>query len=202
MTLIVAMMNLKGGVGKTTGVVLLASALSKDGHAVEVWDADPQGSATEWLDIAAENRPADQRTPFTYKPVNVAALKRARPEADFVLIDTPPGDPAMQSAAAAAADLVIVPATPSPQDMSRVWATVDALGASVPAVVLLNMADPRTVLYREAIDALNAEGVPYFDATVPTRQSYKQVHGTTPTTSTVLGAWADVAHEIQEMEKQ
>lgn len=202
MTLTIASMNLKGGVGKTTGTVLLASALSAHGRAVEVWDADPQGSATEWLDIAAEERPEDEPAPFTHKAVNVASMKRARSSGDFVLIDTPPGDPAIQSAAAAAADLVIVPATPSPQDISRVWATVDALGASVPVMVLLNMADPRTILYREATAALDAEGVPYFDTAVPARQAFKHLHGTIPTTPATLGAWADVAREIEEMTEQ
>ena len=39
-------MNTKGGVGKTTTSMMLAMAAHRAGHDVEVWDADPQGSAT------------------------------------------------------------------------------------------------------------------------------------------------------------
>ena len=45
---IIAMANMKGGVGKTTSTICTAIALNKLGRKVEVRDIDPQGSATLW----------------------------------------------------------------------------------------------------------------------------------------------------------
>ena len=55
---IIAMANMKGGVGKTTSTICTAIALNKLGRKVEVRDIDPQGSATLW---AAKARAAGEQ---------------------------------------------------------------------------------------------------------------------------------------------
>ena len=57
---IVAVSNIKGGVGKTTTAVNLAYLSSEDGTATALWDLDPQGAAT-WLLQGEDNPRASAR---------------------------------------------------------------------------------------------------------------------------------------------
>src|SRR5699024_11932340 len=87
--MIVAVINTKGGVGKTTTCMYLAEAARRAGRDVTVWDADPQGSSLTWSDqAAADKKPVE----FTVSGVHQRQLARAAQVEGDVIIDTPPGD--------------------------------------------------------------------------------------------------------------
>lgn len=153
----------KGGEGKTTTAVMLALAMVEVGYRVEVWDADPQGDATDWADTAEE---AGKPLPFSVVPVNRRAIMRPVPQGlDYVLIDTGPHTPEVVQAAIDTADFVIVPVIPAPRDMKRVWDTLETV-THRPHLALLCRADRRETTPQDTLDALDARGAPRFQAEI------------------------------------
>ena len=91
--MIIALLNQKGGVGKTTLATHIAGELASQGQSVMLLDADPQGSALDW----SEQR-AKERLPRLFGIIGLArdTLHREAPEiardVDHVVIDGPPRD--------------------------------------------------------------------------------------------------------------
>ncbi len=161
---IIAVVNLKGGVGKTTTSILIATQLAALGHTVTVLDMDIQGSATDWARIADEDATP---LPFEVRPGNHASLRSFKPTADFTIIDTPPADPTVVDAAVKASDLVIVPTSPGFMDTDRAWSTVEVAATKVPTYVLLSRFDGRTNDAADFAAALDERGVARFETIIP-----------------------------------
>lgn len=166
--MIVTVTNVKGGVGKTTTAVYLAHALTADGLSTTVVDADPQGSAVEWAMVARETG-TPLKVPVVSLPTR--SLAGRLPAAEHVVIDTPPGDLAIVTAAIDAADLVLVPTAPSALDVSRVWATLDlAKAADKPAAVLL-CRTRHTRSVGQAASGIAEDGAWVLNAQIPLREA-------------------------------
>src|SRR3546814_7516731 len=123
--MIVAFLNQKGGVGKTTLALHLAGEWARRGQRVTVIDADPQGSALDW-----SQQRARERLPRLFGVVGLArdTLHREAPElardADHIVIDGPPRVAGLMRSALLAADLILIPVQPSPFDG---WASAEML---------------------------------------------------------------------------
>jgi len=53
---IIALYNLKGGVGKTAAAINLAYLAAADGYKTLIWDLDPQGSSSFYLNVKSVNK--------------------------------------------------------------------------------------------------------------------------------------------------
>ena len=97
MAQIIAIVNQKGGVGKTTTAVNLTAALAATGARVLLCDFDPQANATSGLGV-------DKRE---YQLKN--ALEPLRAAYDYIFIDCPPSLELLTLNALCAADSVLIP---------------------------------------------------------------------------------------------
>ena len=190
---VIAVVNVKGGVGKTTVSVHLAAALHEMGVPVALWDADPQGSATQWLDAAA----ADASVPIAYSPVSLDALRAWPAPADVLVIDTPPVLLDEQQAVLARAEFVIVPTQQGGADLTQALRTAAALeAAEVPHAVLVNRAARPTISHREASTEIDAAEAAVLETSIPQRESIRRAWNHWPALSE---PWRSLAAEMKEL---
>lgn len=209
---IVAVVNQKGGAGKTTVSMQLAGTLGRRGRKVLVIDADPQATATRWAASAEDARPF----PAALSGLSAAGDKvhrEARKYVDdfeLIVIDCPPAaDSPVPQSALMVADLAIVPVIPSPLDL---WASVGIgkvidhiidLNDALQPRILVNQCQLNTSLAREALEVLPQYGIPLMRTRLHQRTAYRQaavyggtVHDLGPRAAAAIGEVDALTDEV------
>lgn len=173
--LTIAVLNQKGGSGKTTIATHLASALSRIGHDVILVDSDPQGSARDWA-AAREDQPVP--VVGIDRPTLHRDLKNLVNQ-DYVVIDGAPQASDLAASAIKAADFILIPVQPSPYD---VWATADLVDlvkqrieitdGKLVAGFVVSRTIKGTKMGADVVDVLNGYDLPVLESRITQRVIY------------------------------
>jgi chromosome partitioning protein len=166
---VIVVASQKGGVGKTTIAAHLAVRAGLEGNGpIALVDTDPQGSLSEWWDARTDEHAPGDAAPndgalslATVKLEDLASkLAELRQSgAAIAIIDTPPALTASIRQVIEIADLVLIPARPSPHDLRAIGATVNMTRkAGKPFLFIINGAAPRANITAEAVAALSEHG--------------------------------------------
>jgi chromosome partitioning protein len=182
-TKVIAIVNQKGGSGKTTVSMQLAGSLARRKQSVLVIDADPQATATRCAAAATDENP------FPAAVVGMGAantkvhreVSKFMDKYDFIIIDTPPAAEAqVTQSALLIADLALIPVIPSPYDL---WATVQikqaiesakTINENLEVRLVINQCQPNTTLAKDSMDVLPEFGLDVCRTYLRQRTVYRQ----------------------------
>lgn len=175
---VLAVLNQKGGVGKTTLATHIAMRLSELKNRVLLIDADRQGSSLDWK-AARGDQPAFTVVGLPKDSIHreIAALSK---DYDWVVIDGPPRVSTVAKSAIAASDMVLIPVQPSPYD---VWAAKDivdlivevrVLKADLKAAFAVNRKVVGTAIGRDVASALNDFPIDVLKSSISQRISFAE----------------------------
>lgn len=168
----IAIVSQKGGAGKTTVALHLATAAEAAGLPSVIIDLDPQASAAGWGDSRQGEAPVVVALPHTRLPQGLQAA--ASGGADLVLIDTAPHSESAAIAAIRAADVVLIPCRAGILDLRAIGSTADLVKlAGKPAFVVLNAMPARaTQLLNDAREAVQVYGLEVASVTLQQRAAF------------------------------
>ena len=176
-THVTAVINQKGGAGKTTLAMNLAAGLARRGKTL-VLDLDPQGSSQHWANMG--------QTPFpaTVEQIggdwNARTLHQNYQAYQHMVLDCPPSLESHASLQALrACDVALIPVLPSPIDL---WASLKLpqeieearkVNPNIKAYLVLNQLEPNSALSAAMHDALLEFGIPVLNAVIRRRAAYR-----------------------------
>ena len=180
---IIAVLNPKGGSGKTTLSINLARAFQLTGRRVLVVDSDPQGTARDWSQAGNQYLPEAERPSVV--GLDRPTLDREIPQLgnafDLVIIDGAAKLHDMTASALKVADLVLIPVQTSLPD---IWSAMDLIefiktrqnltGGRPQAAFIVSRQTPNSRLATDIDAALAEHGIPVLDARTCNRVAYME----------------------------
>ena len=171
----------KGGTGKTTLAVHLALAFIKyHNFKVAIIDTDPQGSLGKWYMVRSEKKILNESLNFKTASLWGAQYesKILKKDHDVIIIDTPPKIESDARPSIEAADLVLIPMTPSHVDFWATEAIVEiAKKANKKILIQINRANQRSKLISKTNEYIKSINVSSTNTIIGNRQIYASSMG-------------------------
>lgn len=206
---VISLLNQKGGVGKTTLSINIATVLAKQSDkegSVLLIDADPQGSALDWSGAAG-----DVKSPVTVMGYPKSNLHQKIEDfgkgRDYIVIDGAPRVTDLARSCIIASDLVLIPVQPSPYD---IWASNEIVKLiqeamiykpSLKAAFVINRKIPNTTIGRDVRDALEQFQLPVLSASVTQRIVFAE-SASAGISVVDVDDKSNAAHEIKRLTKE
>lgn len=203
--MIVALAGQKGGAGKSTLAVCLAVEAMARGRRVLMVDADPQGTARTWAEVAAERgEPTPTAITMGASMHRDGQLRALAAGYDLTFIDCPPRHGEIQRAALMVCDRALIPCGPSaPEvwslgDTTALLAEARALRPELAVMAVLSRVQSRTAVGAGGATSVGEAGLPVADVRLGFRVAYQEalVCGRGVTTHDPTGA---AAREIRRL---
>jgi chromosome partitioning protein len=169
--IVIAIVNSKGGTGKTTLSASLAVRAAKDSARVAMVDLDPQKSLVAWW-----RRRGSTDNPTILEGADTAAdaieaLKQTG--WDWVFLDGPPNLLSRTQEMIASADFVLIPVKASMLDLlASEGAIAISRDEGAEFAVVFNEVNPRERIIDKGREILTDLGVPYFSTAIARRASH------------------------------
>lgn len=179
--MIIAVANMKGGVGKSTLAVHLAAWLDLQGHRVTLADCDHQQSSSQWVKEAA---PGIKALCLHDPDAIYEELPRIAQETDYVIADGPGSMAEISRALLFVADAALIPCKASLLEAraleaaTRALRHVQSVRAGAPdARIVLSMVGRNYRLTQDMKDAAALLKLPIAATPLSLRQSYADAPG-------------------------
>lgn len=187
---VIAFVNQKGGVGKST-LATNAAAIMSENYRVVLLDTDEQGSSELWCNARDEDYSENYKvrgfSKHYKKTVNASAvtidLEDIASTCDIVVVDTPGRNEFVSLGVISAANLVIIPLTPGNYSLWSSDATIQLIQkvaaiktSDFAARFLLNRRDRRKVS-GEMEEVLKEYDIPLMKTTIGNRNIYENSSG-------------------------
>ena len=171
----------KGGAGKSTSAVILATQLARKGADVTVLDADDNKPICEWAKLGAKPRNITVNGDITEETV-LDEIDRAAAATPFVIVDLEGSANMTVAYAISRADLVIIPVQGSRLDAKEAAKAIKlirqqekAFHKKIPFAILFTRTPaairPRTLTHTQG--DFHKHGIPAFHTQLHERDAYK-----------------------------
>ena len=186
LVMIVAIINEKGGSGKTTLAINLACKLINEGESVLFIDSDPQKSGEVFVEIRKGEGLAQGFKYMSERENLIPLLRSSVDKFDSIVIDTGGRDNKEMRKALSVADMVLIPVYPSQYDLSAlnnmlnlVKMTKRANNPESKCFIIINRAFTNASLkskineFKEIIKTKEKSGIALLDSILYDREAFR-----------------------------